>query len=299
MAAANLDDVRLFVSIARAGGLNAAEAATSLARSALSRRLARLEKHLGTQLAKRTPHSFSLTPAGQAYFDTCAVALDSIARAEGDVIVRQTSLSGLVRITAAAPFTHAFLAMELPDFLAEHPEITVEIDVEGHKVDLATEAYDIAIRVGDPKGDGQVARQLFEAREGVYIAPKLLAGITVERPEDLPQFPAIACGSDLAGPLRIKWRLTKGAGDIDVSLRVCVSLDDGIVARILAERGAGIVSMPPFLAAPAVEAGTLVHLLPEWTSPPIVVRAVLPQKPTAATTALLRFLVDRVKCLSI
>lgn len=291
----HLDDVNLFVLIAQAGGLNAAEATTRLPRSALSRRLARLEKRLGTQLAKRSPHSFMLTPTGQAYFDSCTAAIDSIVRAESEVLAHQTSLSGLVRITAAAPLTYAFLAVELPDFLAEHPDIFVEIDVEGQKVNLATEAYDIAFRVGDPKGDGQVARKMFEECEAVYVAPALLGDIKVERPHDLEQFPAIGCRRDMSSPSRIQWSLTNGTDELQVSLRVRASVHDGVAALILAERGAGVVSIPRFIAAPAVEAGTLVRLLPDWTSPPLVVRAILPQRPTAATKAILRHLVDRVK----
>lgn len=293
---ADLDDVALFVQISDAGGLAAAEATTGLPRSTLSRRLSRLEQRLGVQLAKRSPQAFALTPQGQTYRESCVAALDGIAQAEAVLKAAQAEPVGIVRLTTTGALTHGFLIDALPSFLQAHPDIGVTMDVSGDKVDLASEPFDIALRIGDVLGDGQFARILFEEREGIYASAEYLAGSgPLLSPSDLTGRLAVSCRRHAPAGFPLSFRLTNGAREATVTLPVRVRVNDVVAGRILAERGVGVASLPRFIGDPAVESGLLVRCLPEWLSPPIVVRAVLPQKPTAAARVLLEHLASLAK----
>lgn len=290
-----IDDTVTFVAIATAGGLRAAEAATGLPRSALSRRLQRLETRLGVQLAKRTPHSFALTPAGERLFHEAKSALDRVAVAEAEIAGSQERAQGWVRITAPMPIAHGFLPEALADFLPAHPDILVTVDAEGRKADLAAEPYDLALRVGEVDG-GQRARRLFEECEAVYVAAgSALALDPPESPTDLERRPCILCrrSADVTAP--VIWRMTDGHTERGIQIAVRLAVSDPVAAREYCAAGLGFASLPIFIGDDAVRSGRLVRVLPGWTSPRTTIRAVLPHRPTAAARAVLDHLVLKAK----
>lgn len=289
----NIEDLQLFVMIARAGGLTAAEAETGLPRSALSRRLRALESGCGVQLAKRSPRSFGLTPAGQALFDDCAAAFDRIEGAKRKLSETRVSAVGLVRVTAPPALANGFLIDVLPAFLDKHPAISVALDVTGQKHDLEATSFDLAFRVGPIGSDRSVVRTLMTTRESIYAQPGFDEMVSV--PADLAGRPAVACRRDLLSGSEVIWHLTDGMTETSVRLQARTVVHDATLAVQLAARGVGLVSLPRFVAEPAAAAGRLRRVLPGWASPPIVVRAVLPHKPTAAARELLEFLCTEAK----
>lgn len=289
---AGLEDTELFVEIARVGGFAAAEATTGLKRSVLSRRLARLERRLGVQLAKRSPKGFALTPAGEQLIEACAGALERVRKAEAALAQRQTTPSGLVRVTAPAPIVHVFLSEELDAFLARHPEVNISVDVTGQKAALRDEPFDLALRVGEVGDDNLVARRLFIECEAVYASPRW-----VERhgapaiPADLNDSHVIRCAGQDTSSSDGRWYLTDKKEEAEVPVCARVTVNDAVAAREIVSNGDLLGSLPRFIADPYVEQGRLIRLLPDWTSPRMIIRAVLPHKPTAAARALLDYLV--------
>ncbi len=266
---------------------------TGLTRSNLSRRLSALEQRVGAQLAKRSPQGFALTPAGQAYFDACVAGIDRIRDAEAALSRDHRHPRGLVRITAPSPIAHAFLASELFAFLAKYVEVSVLLDVTSKKTDLRHEPFDLALRVGDPGNQDQIARRIFEECEGLYAAPDWLkARSAVSSPRDLAGCEAVNCSSVSESGCRA-WHLTDGHDEIRIELNSRLAVNDAITAREAVINGVGIGNLPRFIGDPAVAAGHLVRILPDWTSPRVIIRAILPHKPTAAARALLDHLVAR------
>lgn len=283
-----MEDLVAFSAVADAGGLAAAGDRTGLPRSALSRRLRRLEAELGVQLAKRSPQSFALTPAGEALHARCRAAFALLDGAQAELAADFGLPRGLVRVTAPAPMAHGFLMGELGGFCDAHPGAWVSVDVTAVKLDLAVEPFDLALRVGDVAGDGQVARLLLREREAIYAAPALAAELDgAAGPEALAGRRSVFCTTDLAGPPRRVLRLSDGAETREVEVPVCLRVNDPMAGLRAGEAGLGLVNLPRFVGDPAVRAGSLVRVLPGWASPPVEVRAVLPQRPTAAARALL------------
>lgn len=291
-----LDEAALFVAMARAGGLAAAEAATGLPRSTLSRRLAALERRLGAQLAKRSPQGFVLTAAGEALAAEYGAGLARIAEAEAAVLAGQVEPAGLVRLTAPTPIMQGFLALELPGFFARHPDIWVSTCVESAKVDLTTSSYDLAFRVGDVGAGSLVARRLFEECDALYASPGYLAQREAPlEPADLESHDVVTC--DQARPIlrQTLWPLTNGAREVAARVRVRVHVGDIMSALAATRSGVGIGRVPRFIGADAVRDGGLVRVLPDWSGPAKTISVVLPHKPGAAARALLTYLAAAAK----
>jgi DNA-binding transcriptional LysR family regulator len=288
-----IEDLVAFTAIADSGGMAAAGQRTGLPRSALSRRLRRLEAELGVQLAKRSPQSFALTPVGEALYARCREGFAILEGAQAELAGALTSPRGPVRVTCPTPIAHRFLVRELVSFCQAYPDVWVSIDVNPTKLHLAVESFDLALRVGNVAGDHQVARLLFREREAIYgaaaLAPELRGNIT--QPEELASQSAIFCTNDLAGPPSRLVRLTNGTETREIEMPVRLRVNDPMAGVSAGEAGLGLVNLPRFVGDRAVDMGTLVRVLPTWASPEIEVRAVLPQRPTVAVRALLDHLV--------
>ena len=288
----DLQDVAVFTAIARAGGLAAARVSTGLERSALSRRLKALEQRLGVQLAKRSPQSFALTPEGEALVEEYQAALERISAAEAALADRRARPAGALRVTAPSPIVHGFLLAELADFLNRHPEVRLSVDVNRVKVDLIAEPFDLALRVGDPRGETLVARRLFEECEALYAAPSWIArhGVPASL-QDLAGHAAIICASAPMAPRDYGWTFVRGDQAEELRVAVALQINDPLQARLAAEQGIGIACLPRFIADTRCEEGSLVRLLPAWSGAMVSIRAVLPHRPSAAARALLDHLV--------
>lgn len=293
---AELDEATLFVAIARAGGLAAAEAATGLPRSTLSRRLAALERRLGAQLAKRSPQGFALTAAGEALAAEYGAGLERIAQAEAAVLAGQAEPAGLVRLTAPSPIMQGFLALELPGFFARHPDIWVSTCIASEKVDLASSCYDLAFREGEVGAESLVARRLFEECDALYASPAYLARAQAPRePGELEAHDVVSCSQARPVLRETLWPLTDGAREVAARVRVRVHVGDPMSAVAATVGGVGIGRIPRFVGEDAVRGGGLVRVLPDWSGPAKTIRAVLPHRPTAAARALLTYLAAAAK----
>lgn len=292
----DFDEIVAFVAMAKSGGLAAAEAQTGLPRSSLSRRLSALERRLGVQLAKRSPQGFTLTETGAALFAEYAAGLDRIIDAEAVALTTQVEPSGVVRMTAPSPIVHGFLTEELPGLFARHPEIWVSVVTESAKLDLAAESFDLAIRVGDVQGDSQVARQLFEECDAFYASPSYLARHELPcEPDDLGRHDVITCQRAVPTARSETWPMTTGFRDAAPRIQVRLHVGDIMSALAATEAGIGIGRLPRFIGQAAARAGRLTRVLSDWTGPAKPVRAILPNKPSAATRAVLAYLADAAK----
>ena len=136
------------------------------------------------------------------------------------------------------------------------------------------------------RGDGQVARRLFDECEGLYAAPRWIERYGMpRRPDDLAGRPGIVCGPDAVAPPVRHWTIIRDDRTVEIAVAVAVQINDPLAARMAPEQGIGVVKLPRFIADMRCEAGLLVRLLPEWSGEMITVRAILPHRPTAAARA--------------
>ena len=163
-----------FVSVITRGSLTAAAAAEGVAPAIMGRRLDALEERLGVKLLLRTTRRITLTHEGSAFLEDCQRLLADLANAEASVSAGGVKASGHLRITAPAGFGRRHVAPLVPKFRELHPEVTISLNLSDRVVDIAGEAYDCAVRVGDMPDSSLVSVRLADNRRLCVAAPAYL-----------------------------------------------------------------------------------------------------------------------------
>jgi DNA-binding transcriptional LysR family regulator len=281
----DLNDVVALVRVVDAGSFTGAASQMGLPKSAVSRRVARLEEALGVRLLQRTTRSLHLTDAGVAYHARAAGALSALSEAR-DVATEATGdPRGTVRITAPLDMGGGQLAEVLTRFAIAYPKVCVEVELTGRIVDLVAENFDLAVRAGVLRDSSLVARRLGESRHVIVASPEYVAKRGAPKtPADLAKHDCILWRAKQG---ESKWVLDGPNGQETVVVRGSLSGDDYTFVRAAAMQGAGIAMVP----SPSIidfEAGRLQPLLTDWRGPSGPVHLVYPSA---------RFLPQRVAVL--
>jgi len=167
----------VFKRVAELGSFSATARETGLSQSTISKHVAALEQRLGTKLLNRSTRQLNLSEAGQEYYKHCIRILDDIAESESTIGRGQSQPAGTLRITTPVMFGRLFIAPMLWEFLETYPDISIELIMDDHYVDLIKEGMDLAIRAGRQLPDSTlVARKLGHCPEQVLVAsPDYLA----------------------------------------------------------------------------------------------------------------------------
>ncbi len=166
--------VNTFIQAARTGSFSAAGRALQLTPAAVSQNVKHLENQLGVRLFTRTTRQVKLTPEGQRFLSRCGpalAALDDAVRALTDEAER---IEGPLRISTTTSFGRSHLLPLVISFMADHPAVTVELDLSDRFVDLVGENFDLAIRIGTLPENEYVARLLMPVTPLVCAAPAYL-----------------------------------------------------------------------------------------------------------------------------
>jgi DNA-binding transcriptional LysR family regulator len=270
------NDLLLFARIVEAGSLSQAAARHGLPKATVSRRLNALETRLGERLLQRTTRRLVLTEFGSRLLEHGRQIDEEVAAAAALAAHRQAAPSGRLRVSLPGDFANLALTGMLAQFLADFPEVSLELDLSPRRVDLLAESYDLAIRMGELNEEASLAaRRLASLPAGLYAAPEYLAlqGLP-EAPQFLLQHAALTLSGRQGRPL--VWQLQRGKEHWEglPPLRSCANSPELLVR--LASAGAGIAAAVELFAAPLVREGRLVRVLPEWHLPPVSAWAVFP-----------------------
>ena len=280
----DLIDVLAFVRIAETGSFARAAERMGLSKPVLSRRVARLEQQLGARLLTRTARGAQPTDIGSAYYARAANILAELEAAEEVVAEAATRIAGPIRLTAPLSFGIRHLAPALSEFAAAHPEVELDIALEDRTVDLAEGGYDLAVRIGRLADSALIARRIAPMRRAVVAGPAYLARY------GRPQKPADVAGHAVLLYAYEQWRFRVGGRWETVRVTPVMRSNNGDMLLAAAEAGLGLCMLPSFIAAPAIEAGTVEVLLRDYPLEEGALHAVMP--PGRATTARVRALVD-------
>jgi DNA-binding transcriptional LysR family regulator len=259
-----LADVEVFTTIASKGTISAAAVALGTTPSVLSRAVARLESRLGTQLMRRTTRRLSLTEAGRAYLEQARHAFAVLADAERAVQGADGELTGTIRISAPTTYAHYKLPALLQPFMDRHPAVMIELSIANRNVDLVSEGYDMAVRLGVLPDSGLAARKLGDEELVLVASPAYLARAGTPRTiADLAGHSCLAFVMPSTGKIP-PWLLTDQGADTEwlppPRLRVT---DDVLGVVSLAQQGLGICQTYRFVAAGPLQRGELVQVLPD------------------------------------
>lgn len=131
-----IDEMTAFVGAVERGGFSAAARAAKVTPSALSKAIARLEARLGVRLLHRTTRSLALTPEGEAYYARARRIVADIREAENEIAGFRARPKGLLKINTGNAFGYRQLMPALPEFLARHPDLRIELNFADRYVDL-------------------------------------------------------------------------------------------------------------------------------------------------------------------
>jgi len=280
----DLIDVLAFVRVVETGSFARAAERMGLSKPVLSRRVARLEERLGARLLTRTARGAQPTQVGQAYYERAAAILADLEAAQEVVAQAVTQVAGPIRLSAPLSFGVAHLAPALAEFAGLHPQVELDIEFEDRNVDLAAGGYDLAVRIGNLADSSLVARRIAPVRKHAIASPAYLeAHGRPERPADLAGHGALVYGNE-------QWRFRVGGRWETARLRPRLRSNNGDMLLAAARAGLGICLLPSFIAAPAIEDGSVEVLLLDFPLEEGALHAVMP--PGRAVTARVRALVD-------
>lgn len=188
-----LNDMALFVEVVNAKGFRGAAEATGVPNSTVSRRISLLEKAIGLRLLHRTTRRVELTEAGQIYYERCRRIVDEARIAHEQLGEMLAQPSGLLRASLPVDFATGYLAPIITAFAERYPGISFDFDLTPRRVDLVTEPFDVAIRMGEQPSSTLIVRQLVTLTPQVYGSPRYLkrAG-EPKTPQELAQHECLA-----------------------------------------------------------------------------------------------------------
>ena len=279
----DLLDVLAFVRVVETGGFSRAAERMGMAKSIVSRRVARLEEQLGARLLTRSAQGAQPTDVGQAYFERAANILAELDAAEEVVAEATTQIAGPIRLTAPLSFGVQYLAPALAEFAADHPRVELDISFDDRNVDLIAGGYDLAVRMGTLRDSSLIARKIAPSRRVPVASPAYLdRKDRPAHPRDLARHDVLLYGNE-------QWRFRVGKSWEHVRVQPRLRADNGEMLRAAAVAGLGICILPSFIAAPALETRALEPLLRDY---PLEEGALHAVRPSRATTARVRTLVD-------
>jgi DNA-binding transcriptional LysR family regulator len=256
--------MEVFVAVVERGSFTAAAEAFGLSQPMVGKHIRALEQRLGARLLARTTRRQHLTEIGEQYYLRCRHILAEIRDAEAGAERLHQAPRGMLRINAPVTFGSLRLAPALGEFMAQYPEVSVELALSDQVVDLVEEGCDVLIRIGTLVESGLVARPLAPYRMMVCAAPAYL------QRWGTPRTPRELAGHQWLGhslwEKHAGWRLPAGADAVDPPAARFQS-NNGQALRMVALQGGGIVMQPEVLLADDVAAGRLVEILADYLPP--------------------------------
>jgi DNA-binding transcriptional LysR family regulator len=291
----DFEALAIFAKVVELRSFAAAATELALSKATVSKAVGRLEERLGARLFNRTSRRLALTDAGRTLAVRAAQLLADGEAAENEALAQSAAPRGLVRLAVPMTFGVKVLAPLLPDFLAQYPDVAVDMHLSDAMVDLIGEGFDIGVRIASLPDSSLVARRLCAMPRHTVAAPSYLERYgRPTHPMHLAQHRCFAYAY-LSTPN--VWHFTNAAGDeatVRPSGQLRVNNGEAVLPALIA--GLGIADLPDFIVGDAIAAGQVEVILKDWKQTEGAVHLVMPPggpRP-ARVEALIAFLADRL-----
>src|SRR5688572_27138670 len=234
-----LKQIESFVAVATKGSLTAAAHAEGVAPAVIGRRIDALDERLGAKLLVRTRRRITLTHEGSACLEDAQRVLAELANAEATVSAGGVKASGHLRVTAPAGFGRRHVAPLVPRFVADHPDVSVSLNLSDRVVDIVNEGFDCAVRVGDLPDSSLVSVRLADNRRRCLATPDYLKRYgTPKTPAELSKHRCLLLSSESSQPRG--WVFTLDSKVIHIRPAGTLDCSDGQVLHDWCAQGLGI-----------------------------------------------------------
>ena len=288
----NFSDIVAYVRVVEAHSFVAAAQTLGMSPSAISKAVSRLEERLGARLLNRTTRSLSLTDVGAAFYERCREALSQLDHAESEVSESRGVPRGRLRVDVPVSLGRRIIVPALPRFIAQYPEISVQMSMNDRVIDLVQEGIDAALRVGHLSDSSLIARRIGQLRGVTCASPEFIE--RYGEPRDPTELKPEHCLQmfKVGNNQTRDWMFKKG--DVEYSLvpaaRLAFSDPESAVAAAVS--GAGFVRSLDFTVEAQIASGLLQPVLEDWNDGAYwPVSVVYPQhrQPTAKIRAFIDF----------
>ncbi|MBV9065608.1 MAG: LysR family transcriptional regulator [Methylobacteriaceae bacterium] len=264
----NVNDLALFVAVARERSFTRAAAKLGLSQSALSHSVRGLEARLGVRLLTRTTRSVSTTEAGERLLHTAGPRLDEIEAELGALRELRVKPAGTIRITATENATDTILLPKLAPVLARYPDIKLEIVIDYGLTDIVAHRYDAGVRSGEQVAKDMIAIRIGpDMRMAVVGAPSYFRkAADPKRPQDLVQHNCINLRLPTHGGVYV-WEFEKRGRELKVRVEGQLTFNATMQMLNAALAGSGLAYVPEDLAGPHIAKGRLKRVLADWCPP--------------------------------
>ncbi len=289
-----LTEMEAFATVVDQGGFTDAARKLGISKSAVSKHVSALEARLGARLLNRTTRRVIPTDIGLAYYDRARRVLNDAGEADSLVTAMQSAPSGILRIAVPTDFGATHLSPVLGEFLNRYPDVSVNMVLKNRFIELISEGFDLAIRMGEMDDSSLRARKICEASQRLIAAPGYLAKHgRPARIDDLNTHRLLYYSHNAASSV---WKITAPSGEVrQVRSSTWFSVNDGQSLLNAAINGLGIAYLPSFLYANAMKSGLVEDVMPELPQDVQSLYAVYPsgRYTQPKVRALIDFLVEK------
>jgi DNA-binding transcriptional LysR family regulator len=155
-----IDRIRVFLRVAELSSFTAAGASLGLPKASVSTAISQLETELGARLLHRTTRKVSLTRDGQVFLERAQDLVADLDELTGLFQQEGTALRGRLRVDMPIGTACDVIIPRLPELLAEHPGLEIELSSTDRFVDVVREGFDCVLRVGVKPDSSLIARTL-------------------------------------------------------------------------------------------------------------------------------------------
>lgn len=269
------DAMAVLLTVVEEGSLSAASRHLRAPLATVSRKVADLERHLGTQLLVRTSRRIALTDAGRAYVASAQRILEQVDEAERQAAGEYSAARGELHVTAPTMFGRTHVLPIALDFLKEQPEIDLQLLLNDRQVNMAEEHVDVAVRIGHLVDSGLRATRVGSVRRIACASPAYLDKRGApSTPDDLAHHDGITFHGFANAP-EWRYRGDNPAWTAEPRTRLAVNSTEGALAAAVA--GLGVARLISYQVVEELRSGALVEILDDFEPAPMPVSLVYPE----------------------
>ena len=271
----DFEGLAIFAKVVELRSFAAAASELALSKATVSKAVTRLEERLGARLFNRTSRRLALTDAGQKLSARAARLLADGETLENEALAQSVAPRGLVRLAVPMTFGVKAVAPILPEFLAQYPDVSIDLHLSDAMVDLIGEGFDAGLRIASLPDSSLIARRLCAAPRFTVAAPAYLR--QYGRPTHPMHLAQHRCFAYTYVSTPDVWHYTNAAGE-QASVRpggpLRVNNGEALMPALIA--GLGIADLPEFIAGDAIASGELEVILKGWKQTEGSVHLVMP-----------------------
>ena len=271
----DFEAMAIFAKVVELRSFASAARELKFSKATVSKAVSRLEERLGARLFNRSSRRLALTDAGRALSVRAAQLLADAEAVENEALSQAAAPRGVVRLAVPMTFGQRVIAPLLPEFLAQYPDVSIDLHLSDAMVDLIGEGFDIGVRIARLPDSSLVARRLCPMPAYTVAAPSYLK--KYGRPTHPMHLAQHRCFSYAYRTTPDVWHYANAAGE-EVSVRpsgpLRVNNGEAVIPALLA--GYGIADLPDFIIGEAIAKKQVEVILKGWKQAEGAVHLVMP-----------------------